>query len=74
VRYFIRSVRTGKYFHDGQWSSDSHLAQAFPETSQAVGAYLRYRLRNVELVLQFGSEPSEIYDLCMPLSVHSPCA
>jgi hypothetical protein len=73
VRYFIRSTKTQKYFHEGQWTLDSHLAQAFPDTSKALGAYLRYHLKNVELVLQFRSEPSEIYDLCMPLSVHSPC-
>ena len=72
VRYFIRSTKTRDYFTGGKWTSDSHLAQAFPDTSKAVGAYLRYHLKDAELVLQFRSEPSEIYDLCKPLSV-TPC-
>ena len=69
VTYFIRSTKTRKYFREGQWTSDSHRAQAFQDTGKAVGAYLRYHLKDAELVLQFRSEPSEIYDLCMPLSV-----
>lgn len=74
LKYFIRNTKTREYFHEGEWTLDSHLAQAFSDTSKAVGAYLRYHLKNVELVLQFRSEPSEINDLCMPLSVRSPCA
>jgi len=69
LRYFIRNTKTQKYFHDGQWSVDLHLAQAFPDTNKATGCYLRYRLKNVELVLQGSFEPSETDDLCMPLSV-----
>ena len=68
VRYFIRSTQTRKYFHAGQWTLDSHLAQAFPDRSNALDACFRYHLTNVELVLQVRSEPSEIYDLHMPLA------
>ena len=72
VRYFIDSTKTRKYF-TGESGPRIHIShRAFPDTNTALGAYLRYHLKNAELVLQFRSEPSEIHDLCMPLSV-TPC-
>jgi hypothetical protein len=52
MRRIIRHVRSGKYFRQGQWTTDPKLAEHFPDCGQLINACLKHHLREVELVLQ----------------------
>ena len=52
----IRSISSGKYFHDGSWTEDPSHAEHFPDAGKAIEACLRYRFTDVELVIQLNPD------------------
>jgi hypothetical protein len=46
---------------------DAALAENFPNTQAAIAEVIEKRLEDLELILQFGTEPSRIYDVSLPL-------
>jgi len=67
VRRILRNRRTGQYYGKGVWTDNWSLAENFPNTQTALCVVIDQRLHDVELILQFGKEPSKVYDVCMPL-------
>ena len=73
MKRVIRSRTTGFYLlEDGTWSTDAGRAYHFPGVSQAIEAQHRYALRDCDLVLQMGPEPSAEYDVVLPLNSVKP--
>jgi hypothetical protein len=68
LTYLIQHSKTREYFHDGDWTLDSHWAEEFSDLAKAITACLRHELRDVELVLRFGLEfgRSHSLQLAMP--------
>jgi hypothetical protein len=65
----IRVRATRAYLQaGGQWSSDYRRAEHFQDVFTAVRACQIHKLRGVELVLQLGDTPSDLYDVVLPLS------
>lgn len=52
---------------DGHWTKRPNEAADFQNAVAAVNARDRYRLTNVEVVLQMVDEPDSRYDLIVPL-------
>jgi hypothetical protein len=70
VRHLIRNRRTQAFFRDGHWTVFPGLAQEFPDSTAVIRTSVQYHLTDVELVLQSGAEPSEVYDIHLPLFDH----
>jgi hypothetical protein len=69
VKRVIRSSVTGLYLRDdGSWTDDSKQAKGFLKVTEAIAARLHYELRDCDLVLQVGLEPSAEYDVVIPLA------
>jgi hypothetical protein len=67
MKRFIRSRATGLYFEaGGTWTSDIGKAQDFPDICTAIHACAHYP-GDCDLILQMGPEPSEQYDILLPL-------
>ncbi|HWI56082.1 MAG TPA: hypothetical protein VNZ22_02560 [Bacillota bacterium] len=69
MRRLLRSIKTGQYFCRGEWTTDAHSAQDFPDTLNAIETALQAQLLEIEMVLQIGPEPSAAYDICLPLQM-----
>jgi hypothetical protein len=67
MRRLLRNLRTREYFSQGQWTEKAGQAQHFPDAGNAIETCLRYRLKDVELVLQLSAEPQETFDTHLPL-------
>ncbi len=67
MSYLIRDTRTREYFHEGSWTLDPYRAEVFPDATKVVAACVRFQLRDVELVLQFGLEARGPYSIDLPL-------
>jgi hypothetical protein len=75
MRRVIRSKRTRQYLRkDGTWTRFSETAKDFSNAADAVTAKERYRLGQVEIVLQMLDAPHPRYDVIVPLDdVPLPC-
>jgi hypothetical protein len=62
VRRVIRNLRSSEYFRGGQWTPNAELADQFPDAGKVVEACIRHHLVEVELVLQFITEPSGVFE------------
>ncbi|HOX56603.1 MAG TPA: hypothetical protein P5205_08015 [Candidatus Paceibacterota bacterium] len=62
MRRLLRSLTTHEYFGQGCWTPDPAQAQNFPDAGKAIETCLRYRLSEVELVLQLDTEQQGFYD------------
>ena len=67
MRRIIRNVKSGKYFHQGQWTTDPMLAEHFPDSGTLINTCLKHQLKDVELVLQPNPEPTRALDTCVRL-------
>jgi len=74
MRRLVRNLRTHEYLGQGQWTSDPSQAQDFSNAGKAIDTCLRYRLTDVELVLQLDAEPQEAFDTHLRLFDYGPCA
>jgi hypothetical protein len=74
MRRLVKSLTTHEYFGQGQWTPDPGKAQDFPDAGKAIDTCLRYRLTDVELVLQLDAEPQEAFDTHLRLFDYGPCA
>ena len=63
----LRNKTTGEFYQKDKWVLDPALAHNFPTTQSAIALVVEQQLEEVELVLQFGPEPSRVYDVCLPL-------
>jgi hypothetical protein len=73
MKRVIKSRTTGLYLReDGAWTTESAEAQDFLDVRSAIEAQQRYSLRDCELMLQMGPEPSAEYDIALPLSQPKP--
>ncbi len=68
MRRLLRNIATREYYRYGAWTQDATLAQDFPDTMTAVRITIEEKLPAVEIVLQLGSEPSNEYDISVPLT------
>jgi hypothetical protein len=66
----IVNRKTRAFFRAGRWTPDQKRAQNFPDATAVIHAAIRYNLIGVEMVLQFGVEPSDAYDFRWPLFNH----
>ena len=62
MKRLIRNIKSGEYFHDGQWTPDPELAQHFANTGVVIDTCLKYHLSDVELVLQLSNRPQDACD------------
>jgi len=67
VTYLIQNKKTREYFHQGRWTVDTCWAEEFSDVARALTACLRHKLRDVELVLQFGGEAGKGFSLHLTL-------
>ena len=67
LTYLIQHTRTQEYFQKGTWTLDSGWAEEFSDIANAIRVCLNNNLRDVELVLQFGSESGRNYSLHLTL-------
>jgi hypothetical protein len=65
LKRFIRSVKTGKFFKDGEWTDDKNEATTFGSIGDAVNACSNRDLPDTELILSFGPEKM---DITVPIS------
>jgi len=63
----LRNKVTGEYYRQGEWTNDPGSAENFSSTQAAIALVVDNKLSDVELILQFGPEPSRAYDVCLPL-------
>jgi hypothetical protein len=72
MRRLVKNIRTQEYFSDGGWTREASQAQHFTDAGNAIETCLRYRLTDVELVLQLEAEPHEAYDTHLRLFDYEP--
>jgi len=72
MRHLIRNRGTHSFFHQGEWTPRPDLAQDFSDSASVIRATIQYHLMDVELILQPGDEPSEAFDIHLPLLDHPP--
>ncbi len=58
MTHLIRNTATNKYFAHGDWTPDIAKAQRFDSPLSAISFTIRNHLKNAELVVLFGGEPS----------------
>jgi hypothetical protein len=63
----LRNKLTGEYYREGGWTKEPANAENFESTLAAISLVVERQIRDVELILQFGADPSRIYDVCLPL-------
>ncbi len=68
MRRLIRNLESGQYFSQGKWTPDVRSATDFPTLTAAIAAEAEYRLKHVELVLEFPPDPHRTYDIHLPLN------
>ncbi len=68
MKHLLQSTWTGKYFAHGKWTAKLAEAQTFSHALPAIEASIRNKLKNVELVLMLGNEPSAADDIRVPLA------
>ena len=65
---FVRHKGTRSYWSkDGVWTGEASAAQHFDSIQTVLHIQRQLKLREIEIVLQVGSEPSEEYDIALPL-------
>ena len=65
----IRHQITKEFLREnGEWTRDRTLACDFSGSTEAIYAVLKYKLSDVEVVLQFGESPSDRYDATFPVA------
>ena len=64
MRLLIQRMPAAQFFHRGEWLSNKHLAQSFPDTYAIRETCLQYGLEAVQLVITFDDERP---DLSLPL-------
>jgi hypothetical protein len=67
ITYLIQHTVTRDYFQNGTWTAYPGCGEEFSSLAKAMSACLRYGLREVELVLQFGIEHGRKYQIQLPL-------
>jgi hypothetical protein len=67
LTYLIQNAATRQFFYRGTWTAEAEWAEEFPSPERAMTACLHYKLRGIELVLQFGFETGRKYQLQLPL-------
>ena len=74
MRRLLKSITTREYFSQGHWTPDAAQAEDFADSGKAIDTCLKYRLSDVELVLQLNAEPREPYDTHLRLFDYGPSA
>lgn len=69
MKHLIRNRWTKRYFAYGKWTDKVAQAQNFTNALSAITCCIQNNLKNVEMVLMLGSEPSPQDDILVPLSV-----
>jgi len=67
MKHLIQNTATRKYFAHGDWTPDVSQAQNFRTPLTAISFSIQNNLRNVEMVLMLGNEPSSANDIRLPL-------
>jgi hypothetical protein len=57
------------YLNEDSWVSDFKLAEEFETTKAAFEACYKRGIKNAELVLVMGDEPSQQYDITLPVGL-----
>lgn len=60
MKRVIRSVKTRKFFKDGEWTDDKNEATSFDSIRDAINACSHRDLTDTELVLTFGPDKMDI--------------
>ncbi len=58
MTHLIRNTATNQYFDHGDWTPDMAKAQRFDSPLSAISFSIRNRLKDAELVVVIGGEPS----------------
>ncbi len=58
MRRLIRNTKTGAFWKDGTWVNDPREAKEFPNIHLLLTICGRHRLKDVEMVVRFGSDGS----------------
>ena len=75
MKRVIKSKATNLYLRiDGTWTSNAGEAADFPNSMAAIQAKALFSLDNVEMILQIGVTPNELYDIVLPLKDFSASA
>ena len=68
MRRVIRNTTSRAFLRaDGGWTADFGAALTFPDTQSAMVACAEHGVNGAELLLIMGPEPSEDYDIALPL-------
>jgi len=70
----LRNTKTQEYFAHGAWTSNPALAQCFPDVRSMTAACLEFNLTDVELVMQYDLELSEVENVIRPVWNQQPRA
>jgi hypothetical protein len=70
MRHLIQHKTTKEYLADGKWTPEVREAQNFANSLSAISLTLRQHLKDVELVLMMGSEPSAQNDVHVPIGAY----
>jgi len=72
MKRLVRHRMTHAYLlRNGEWTRDKNRLEHF-ESIQAILALQRqFQLRDIEVVLQMGEEPSPEYDIALPIGESS---
>ena len=63
----IRNRADLSYYHDGAWTPHHHQATRFAKLDELFAHAQRAQLKDCELVMMTGGEPSA-HDVCVPLN------
>lgn len=68
VQRYLRNYKTGQYWSQSGWVADPDQAKKFLLMADALQVFCDQHLQDTELILQFGPETREEYDLRFNLS------
>lgn len=69
MKHLIQNQATRKYFAHGKWTPDIAKAQNFNTPLTAISFSIQNNLKDVDMVLMLGNEPSPANDIRLPLSI-----
>jgi hypothetical protein len=70
MKRVIRSTTTGKFYNQGKWVNDPGQAQNFPALVEAIETVVQHRLKDVELIQDFGGK----WEARFPWGISRPSA
>ena len=73
MKRLVRHRTTRAYLaQNGGWTRDTKQLEHFESIQAILAIKRRFQLRDIEVVLQMGEEPSAEYDIALPIRESSP--